>query len=55
MSEQLYRSIQIQDPADDEIAAILFIMLALENLSEDEKNRALSYVQERLNANGKST
>lgn len=48
---QAYRSIQIQDPADDELAAIRFILVALENLDDGSKSRVLNYVAERTDTN----
>ena len=48
---QVYRSLQIRDPDDDELAAIKFIIIALQQLSDESKSRVLNYVAERTDTN----
>lgn len=45
---QVYRSLQIKDPDDDELAAIRFILLAIQNLNDSEKSRVIKYIKDRL-------
>lgn len=48
---QVYRSIQIRDPDDDELAAAKFIIVALEQLDKNSKERVLKYVADRIDEN----